>query len=393
MHLHNSASERLEPVRTVDGVARLYVCGITPYDATHLGHAATYLAFDTLGRALRQSGVEVDYAQNITDVDDPLFERANATNVDWQELAQEQTDLFRSDMAALRVIPPDSYVRVQDVLVETADAVGRLVERDLGYAVPTPDADGDDIYFDLAAVEASGLYEPGFVSHFAPERLAEAFVEFGGDPDREGKRSTFDPLLWRAARPEEPSWPSPVGRGRPGWHVECAIIATGALGEHVSIQAGGRDLRFPHHEMSAAHASGLTGKPFADHYAHAGLIAYEGTKMSKSLGNLVLVSKLVAAGHDPAAIRLAVLSHHYREDWEWFDGELDAAAARLDTWRAAAARSEPSPEHAPVQRLREAIADDLDTPAAIRLVDEWAAQERPSAAMRTAVDALLGIRL
>ncbi|MDJ1370130.1 cysteine--1-D-myo-inosityl 2-amino-2-deoxy-alpha-D-glucopyranoside ligase [Gulosibacter molinativorax] len=393
--LYNTATETVEAVKLEDGVARLYVCGITPYDATHLGHAATYLAFDTLVRALGQAGVPVEYSQNITDVDDPLFERADATNVDWQELASSQTDLFRGDMAALRVVPPNSYVRVQDVIEEIADAVGVLLDRGLGYTVPTEESEGEDVYFDLRASQEGDLYELGAMSHFSPEKLGEAFVEFGGDPDRPGKRSPLDPLLWRAQRDGEPSWPSRAGDGRPGWHVECAVIATGTLGDTVSIQAGGRDLRFPHHEMTAAHASAITQQRFTDHYAHAGLVAYEGAKMSKSLGNLVLVSKLTEAGNDPAAVRLAVIAHHYREDWEWFAEELVAATERLETWREAAARADAETAEASDygQRIREAIANDLDTPTAIAIVDAWAGEERPDPAVIDVVDALLGVKL
>lgn len=399
--LYNTETEQIEAVKTLAGVARLYVCGITPYDATHLGHAATYLAFDTLVRALRQADIPVEYTQNITDVDDPLFERANATNIDWRDLAQSQTDLFRSDMSALRVIPPNAYVRVQDVIEEIASGVGVLLDRGIGYTVPTEDAAGEDVYFDLRATQDLDLYELGRMSHFSPERLAEAFVEFGGDPDRPGKRSPLDPLLWRAERKGEPSWPSPAGRGRPGWHVECAVIATGTLGDSVSVQGGGRDLRFPHHEMTAAHAAAITNRPFTDHYAHAGLVSYQGAKMSKSLGNLVLVSELTEAGHDPAAVRLTVLAHHYRENWEWFEDALGAATERLVTWRAAAERAAPAPEAQDAakpgtdfaRRIRAAVARDLDTPDAIEVVDEWARQEHPDTAVIDVVDALLGVRL
>ena len=410
--LYDSAAQDAREVAPAGADVRLYVCGITPYDATHLGHAATYLAFDTLLRALTQAGHTVDYAQNVTDVDDPLFERAAKVGRPWNDIALEQTDLFRSDMRALRVVPPTSYVRVQDVVPDIADAVGALLEAGFGYRVPTEDAEGEDIYFDVAAAQSRTDYRLAGVSHFSPERLAEAFVEFGGDPDRPGKRNPLDPLLWRAAREGEPSWPTPFGAGRPGWHVECAVIATESLGDLVTIQGGGRDLRFPHHEMSAAHAEALTGERFAEFYAHAGLIAYDGTKMSKSLGNLVLVSKLTAAGHDPAAIRLAVLAHHYREDWEWTDADLAAAEARLAFWRSAAERASTAdtaeraagsdaPDDARskddgvarIQALREAVANDLDTPAALRLVDEWAGAATPSAAVIDAIDALLGIRL
>jgi L-cysteine:1D-myo-inositol 2-amino-2-deoxy-alpha-D-glucopyranoside ligase len=393
VRLFDSAADDVRPLEAdADGRVRLYVCGITPYDATHLGHAATYVAFDSLIRALRQSGVEVQYAQNVTDVDDPLLERAEKTGVAWEELAESQTDLFRGDMAALRVIPPQSYVRVKDVVTEIAEFVDQLVADGFGYTVPTLGAAGDDVYFDVTAAQNTGLYQLGASSHYSPARLAEAFEEFGGDPERPGKRSPFDPLLWRAERPGEPSWDASVGRGRPGWHVECAVIATSELGPQVTVQAGGRDLRFPHHEMTAAHASAITGKPFARHFSHAGLVAYEGTKMSKSLGNLVLVSNLTAAGHDARAVRLAVLCHHYRSDWEWTDADLANNEARLESWLAAAARATGA-GNVVSDRMRERIANDLDTTGVIAIVDEWAAAEEPEAAVVDAVDALLGIDL
>lgn len=405
--LYDAGTDSVRQVTTPDGVATLYVCGITPYDATHLGHAATYLAFDTLNRALRQGGVAVRFAENITDVDDPLLERAERDQVDWQQLAQSQTDLFRSDMDQLRVIAPDAFVRVQDAIDEIATAVAQLLRDGFAYSVTTPDAVDDDIYLDVQAVQARTPYELGAISHFSPEQLAAAFVEFGGDPDRPGKRSPLDPLLWRVARVNEPSWQAADGvpAGRPGWHVECSVIATGALpvaaeGTLISIQGGGRDLLYPHHEMSAAHASALTGREFAGHFTHAGLVAYQGEKMSKSLGNLVLVSKLVAAGHDPMAVRLAVLAHHYRSSWEWFATDLDAAQARLSRWRAAAQRAEVSgseesgsKESVVRRQLREAIANDLDTPTMIEAVDAWAELENPQADVIEAVDALLGVPL
>ncbi|KAB1660186.1 cysteine--1-D-myo-inosityl 2-amino-2-deoxy-alpha-D-glucopyranoside ligase [Pseudoclavibacter chungangensis] len=403
--LFDSSTGEVVPVQP-DAHATLYVCGITPYDATHLGHAATYLAFDTLGRAWRDAGIEVSYSQNITDVDDPLLERATATGVDWEDLAQSQTDLFRSDMAALRVIPPDHYVRVQDVVDETAEAVGRMLEEGTAYRVPiTADADpapldaGDgDVYFDVEAAQRLTSWRLGSVSRFDAEHMASAFVEFGGDPDRPGKRGRLDPLLWRAARAGEPSWPTPIGRGRPGWHVECSVIATGTLGTGITVQGGGRDLRFPHHEFSAAHATAITHETFAHHFAHAGLVAYDGEKMSKSLGNLVLVSKLTAEGHDPAAIRLAILSNHYRDDWSWSDELLDRAEERLARWRAHAATvavddaASAQADSPLVTRIRRAVANDLDTPTAVAVVDEWAAGDADPA-VPGIVDALLGITL
>ena len=403
--LYDSATGEITPVHPEE--ARLYVCGITPYDATHLGHAATYLAFDTLGRAWRDAGVPVSYTQNITDVDDPLLERAARTGRDWQAIALEQTELFRSDMANLRIVPPDAYVRVQDVIDETAEAVAAMLEEGIAYRVPIADdaspapveAGASDLYFDVRLAEQRTAWRLGGSSRFSPERLAEAFREFGGDPERPGKRDPFDPLLWRAAREGEPAWPTPIGAGRPGWHIECAVIATGTLGSTVTVQAGGRDLMFPHHELSAGHASAMTREPFAQHYAHAGLVAYEGTKMSKSLGNLVLVSRLVEQGHEPAAIRLAILQHHYRSDWEWTDRQLAESADQLGRWRAHAAGVREGDGAAAVAdsprvtRIRQAIANDLDTPTAIAEVEAWAREGEQDAGVITLVDALLGIEL
>ena len=385
----------------VDGRVGLYVCGITPYDATHLGHASTYLAFDGLQRLWIDAGLDVDYVQNITDVDDPLLERATATGVDWRELAQSQVDLFRTDMAALRVLPPRDYVAVTEAVAPVADAVRRLVDAGFGYEVDTPDArdaGSRDIYFDIDAAAERTEWHLGLESRLDAATMAEFFAERGGDPDRAGKRNRLDPLLWRAARVGEPSWPSPVGEGRPGWHIECSVIALDSLGPHFSVQGGGSDLVFPHHEFSAAHATALTGQRFADVHAHAGMVAYQGEKMSKSLGNLVLVSALRAAGVDPSAVRLAVLAHHYRDDWEWTDQGLAEAVTRLERWRDAVARPTASAPHddevALLDELRTVLSSDLDTPAALAAMDRWTAGgHATNGLVAQTIDALLGIDL
>ena len=383
LHLHDTRSGRATPSDPT-APARLYVCGITPYDATHLGHAATYLAFDLLQRQWRDRGTDVVYTQNVTDVDDPLLERAVATGVDWAELAERETQLFREDMAALRVLAPDHYVGA----VESIDLVVDLVER-LGDAVYRVD---DDLYFDVHADTAFGD-----VSGLDDATMRAIFGERGGDPDRAGKRHPLDCLVWQAPRPGEPSWPSRLGPGRPGWHIECAAIALEHLGTAFDVQGGGSDLVFPHHEMSAAEARVATGEEFARAFVHAGMVGYDGEKMSKSKGNLVLVSALRQAGHDPMAIRLALLAHHYRSDWEWRDAEIDEAATRLARWRDAVARPSAPPAGPVVAAVREAMADDLDAPAALLAVDAWMAHdgEDPGAGAQVAaaVDALLGIAL
>ncbi len=378
--------------------ATLYVCGITPYDATHLGHAATYIAFDVLVRAWRDAGKDVMYASNVTDVDDPLLERATATGVDWRQLAADQIALYRADMTALGVLPPDVYRGVVETVPQIAAAVRRMLDAGAAYRVPTPDAAGDDVYADLAADPAFGT-----VAGLDDATMRALSAERGGDPDRPGKRSPLDPLLWRAERAGEPAWDdAALGRGRPGWHIECAVIAADALGVPFDVQGGGSDLVFPHHECSDSHLRVLDGGAAAHVHLHAGMVAYDGHKMSKSLGNLVLVSRLVADGADPAAVRLAVLAHRYRDDWEWTSADLAAAQERLATWRRALSGNG-GPESAPVlAAVRAAVADDLDTPTALAAVDAWARTAlqggvpvehgAPGVVART-VDALLGVRL
>ncbi|MFT3875201.1 MAG: cysteine--1-D-myo-inosityl 2-amino-2-deoxy-alpha-D-glucopyranoside ligase [Propioniciclava sp.] len=376
------------------GAARLYVCGITPYDATHLGHANTYVTFDLLNRVWRDAGLEVHYTQNVTDVDDPLLERANATGADWRALAADQTQLFRTDMEALRVLPPDHYVGA----VESIPLVLALIERlrATGLIYQVEDADYPDWYF--ACSEAP---EFGEVSHLDRAAALVIFGERGGDPDRPGKRDALDCLVWRMAREGEPSWPSPLGQGRPGWHIECTAIALEYLGESFDVQGGGSDLVFPHHEMCAAEARAATGAPFARAYLHAGMVGYQGEKMSKSKGNLVFVSRLRAEGVDPMAIRLALLAHHYRSDWEYTDADLDRARTRLAAWRDVANRGLGTPADSTVRALRDALRDDLDAPAALALVDAWVTASATAGAgdaasvaeVVAAVDALLGVRL
>ncbi|MEK6344548.1 MAG: cysteine--1-D-myo-inosityl 2-amino-2-deoxy-alpha-D-glucopyranoside ligase [Curtobacterium sp.] len=392
--VHDTATGKpVDPTRG-DERAALYVCGITPYDATHLGHAATYLAFDSLLRSWRDAGLDTDYAQNTTDVDDPLLERAARDGVDWQELAASQIDLFRRDMEALRILPPDDYVAVTDEVDRVAEAVAFLQETGYAYDVPTEDSEGDDVYFDVNRPTEAWVL--GDESRLDRDTMLALSAERGGDPERPGKRDPLDPLLWRAARDGEPSWDTLLGPGRPGWHIECSVIAGDKLGLPISVQGGGSDLVFPHHEMSAGHAAALAHQPLANAYVHTGMIAYQGEKISKSLGNLVTVRGLLDEGADPRAIRLALLSHKYSDDWEWFPAELESATTRLASWDAWAAGS---PSHADdaadvIARIRARVADDLDTPGAVAAVDTaLAGGTAATPELLDLVDALLGIRL
>jgi L-cysteine:1D-myo-inositol 2-amino-2-deoxy-alpha-D-glucopyranoside ligase len=379
---------------------RMYVCGVTPYDATHLGHAATYVTFDLVVRAMLDAGHEVDYVQNVTDVDDPLLERAARDGRDWRELATSEIDLFREDMTALGVLPPNQLLGVVESMDEIVDAVRRLVESGAAYGVPVPAAEGtgEDVYLDLA--RASGF---GEVSHWTREEMEAVFPRRGGDPERPGKRDPLDPLLWRAAREGEPSWPDDLlGPGRPGWHIECTAISLGHLGVPFDIKGGGTDLVFPHHEMSAVQATALTGcDVFARHYVHQAMVGFEGEKMSKSKGNLVLVSRLRARGVDPMAIRLLLLAQHYRREWEFTEALLDDAAARLELWRSAFSVNLGADATDTIAAVRGAVADDLDTASALAAVDAWAEKTLAGAEddraapglLARSVDAILGVRL
>ncbi|GAA3285873.1 cysteine--1-D-myo-inosityl 2-amino-2-deoxy-alpha-D-glucopyranoside ligase [Nesterenkonia halobia] len=412
LRLHDTATGRLADVEPRDGVGSLYVCGITPYDATHLGHANTYVNFDLLVRYWRACGLEVQYVQNVTDVDDPLFERAAATGIDWRELGEEQTELFRRDMAALGVIAPDVFRGAAESVPEVVADVERLVEAGIGYRVPVPEservdaADGDDVYFDIAAAESATDWRLGSIGAYDRAAMEELFPERGGDPQRAGKRDALDPLLWSARRAGEPWWEGgALGPGRPGWHIECSVISRRHLPAPFAVQGGGSDLRFPHHEFSAAHATAADGVPLAETYVHTGMVGLRGEKMSKSQGNLVLVSALRADGVDPQAVRVLLLSHHHRSDWSFTDEELAASGERLQRWKEALARAPQSARGGDADQepedlqhaLHSTLSQDLNAPAALEQLDRWAAGQLAAGtdAARAAdvVQALLGIDL
>ncbi len=392
--VHDTATgERV--TTTPQDAARLYVCGITPYDATHLGHAATYVGFDLLNRAWRNAGHDVVYVQNVTDVDDPLLERAEKVKVDWVELAERETELFRQDMTALRVLPPDHYIGAVEAIPIIIELISHLDRLGVLYRVD------DDLYYSVTADPTFGE-----VSGWDRDEMLRIFPERGGDPDREGKKDPLDCVVWLGKRPGEPSWDSPFGPGRPGWHIECTAIAMKYLGAAFDVQGGGSDLVFPHHEMGAGHAQvAEPGARFAQTYAHAGMVAYDGEKMSKSRGNLVFVSALRNSDVDPMAIRLALLRHHYRSDWEWTDDQLFAAVDALAGWRRAVALGAGAPAGPVVEEVLAALADDLDAPRATAAVDRWVAAtlgtdgladtSDPDAAatMLAVLDAALGLTL
>jgi len=390
----DTAAQRLVSIGPDTGTARMYVCGITPYDATHIGHANTYIAFDLLHRVWRDRGLAVNYVQNVTDIDDPLLERAADIGIDWAVLAEQQTRLFAADMAALNVLPPRHYVGAVESIPLTVDLIEQLQGRHAVY--PVDDRDFEDLYF----AQASD-FEFGSLSRLPEDEAIAIFRERGGDPDRPGKKAPLDCLVWRHARNGEPSWPSALGAGRPGWHIECTAIALDLLGAAFDVQAGGSDLIFPHHEMCAAQGRVATDQPFAQAYLHSGMVGLDGEKMSKSRGNLVFVSALRRSGVDPMAIRLALLGHHYREDWDWSDELLISAQGRLNRWREAVRLTAGLNADEVLVQLRAALAQDLDAPSALAAVDAWAGAsmaidsddaEAPALVAR-ACEALLGVTL
>lgn len=373
---------------------RMYVCGITPYDATHLGHAATYITFDLVNRYLRAMGKTVHFVENVTDIDDPLLERARRDNVDWKVLARSQINLFRGDMSDLHVIPPAHYIGAVESIPLVVDAVAKLQKLDSVYELEK------DLYFSVRADKKFGSR-----AHLSQSEMLVLSAERGGDPARPGKRDPLDALVWLQERPGEPSWPSPFGNGRPGWHIECCAIALNYLPishneEYViDIQGGGSDLLFPHHEMGAAQAAVLTGKDFARIYMHAGLIGLDGEKMSKSRGNLAFLSTLVENGADPMAVRLALIADHYAQDRMWSDDRLIAATKFLDRLRLLLSRPEVAPTNSAIQGIIDAMAHNLDTPAALALLEAWCVETEKGSVggsageLSRAIDLLLGIAI
>ncbi len=353
----------------IGSTQRMYVCGITPYDATHLGHAATYLTFDLINRYTRLSGGSVHFVENITDIDEPLLERAARDSTDWVSLAQKETDLFATDMTALRILPPDWFVPATQAMDLVEQAILQMQERGFVYEVE------GDLYFRVS----SFLIE----LPYSLDKCLEIFAERGGDPARIGKEHPLDPILWIANKNDEPGWASKHGFGRPGWHIECAVISLRYLlgpdfiagdstrSSLIDIQGGGSDLIFPHHFMSAVQVKAMTGQSFARGYVHTGMVGLDGEKMSKSKGNLVFVSKLLQQGIDPVVIRFALLQDHYASDRMWSDEKLVDAISQVGAIRSALSRQEVAQTSTLVLDIVQALANNLDTPTVMTLIGDW----------------------
>ena len=340
----------------------MYSCGITPYDAAHLGHAAVYLYFDMLQRRLQDAGHETKCVRNVTDVDDDILRKARELGVHYLDLAAEEMARFDAEMGLLNLLPVYSEPRATSAISEILSLIGEALEG--GHAYES----GGSVYFSVAS-----FADFGRISGYDRAHMLVLAAEHGGRPDDPNKRDPLDFVLWQPSLPDEPAWESRWGPGRPGWHIECSALVLRELGETIDIHGGGRDLVFPHHECETAQSESVTGKPFVRLWFHVGLVGLHGTKMSKSLGNLVFVGDLCKEW-DPAAVRLALLAHHYREDWDWrTDEDMPAAAARVALWRSAPAGD----GRAGLSAVRAALDDDLDTPAALRALDEEATAGRP----------------
>jgi len=387
MRLYDTARGEVVPFEP-GPTASIYVCGITPYDATHLGHAFTYLTFDLVVRRLEDLGHEVCMVRNVTDVDDSILGKARELDVDYLDLAAREMDLFHADLAALDLRPATAEPTATGSIDGMLDLIGRLEANGHTYTV-----DGNT-FFDVSTWDGFGS-----LTGLDEATMLEYAAERGGHPDDPRQRNPLDFVLWQASAKDEPSWDSPFGPGRPGWHIECSAMAMAELGETIDLHGGGDDLTFPHHECEAAQSWAATGAPLARHWMHVGMVAYEGTKMSKSLGNLVFVRNLRRM-HDPRAIRLALMAHHYRDGFEWFDYNIDDAITRLDRLIAAARRGK-GPNPAPtLAAVRAALDDDLDTATARQAIDLLAGgilsgsgDDPTSASGLATAAALLGVRL
>ncbi len=355
VRLHDTARGEIVPFEPAGPIVTMYTCGITPYDSTHLGHAATYLTYDVLQRRLRDLGFDTRCVRNVTDVDDSILPKARELGVHYLDLAAGELARFDADMERLEMIPAWSEPRATSAIADIRGFIGMVLESGHAYVA------GGAVYFDVSTAP-----EFGFLSHLDRDEMLALAAERGGNVDDPNKRDPLDFVLWQPSLDDEPSWDTLWGPGRPGWHIECSALCLRELGTTIDLHGGGADLIFPHHECEAAQSRAATGEPLVRHWMHQAMVRMDGEKMSKSLGNLVFVSDL-AQYWDPRAIRLACISHHYRDSWEWHGALMPGADERLRRWVAAGEGS------GGLDEARLALDEDLDTPSAIEAIDAAAA--------------------
>jgi L-cysteine:1D-myo-inositol 2-amino-2-deoxy-alpha-D-glucopyranoside ligase len=372
MRLYDTARCEIVPFEPGELVT-MYTCGVTPYDAAHLGHATTYLVYDVLQRRLRDMGHRTQCVRNITDIDEPLFEKARQLGMNWKDLGDQQVEYFSKSMNALGLLPAFAEPRATESIPDVLGFIGMVLDSKQAYE------SGGSVYFDVGSWASFGE-----VSHLSEAEMLAIAAERGGNIEDPNKRNPLDFVLWQPSADDEPSWPSMWGEGRPGWHIECSALSMRELGETIDLHGGGTDLIFPHHECEAAQSQAATGEPFVRHWMHVEMVRMHGEKMSKSLGNLVFVGDLLEEW-EAAAIRLMVSSHHYRDSWEWNESLMPAAAKRLQAWR----KADAGDGDAGLDAVRDALDNDLDTPGALALLDTEAAAGRRV----TQAASLLGIEL
>ena len=355
LHLYDTARRSVVPFEPGDDVL-MYTCGITPYDSTHFGHANTFLAYDVLQRHLIDKGHTVTCVRNVTDVDDPLFDKARELGIHYLDLAAAEEARFERDMVALNALPVASTPRASSAIPDIRGFIGMVIDR--GYAYEA----GGSVYFDVTKFDSFGA-----MSQYSDEEMLAFAKERGGQVDDPNKRNALDFVLWQPSAADEPSWDTLWGPGRPGWHIECSALALRELGTTIDLHGGGSDLIFPHHECERAQSEAATGETFVKHWMHTCMVALDGEKMSKSLGNLVFVDKLRET-YDARAIRMASIEHHYRTDWEWDDGLMDRNVERLARWNA---HGSTNPDL--LDEVRKRLDEDLDTPGAFAAIDSAAA--------------------
>jgi L-cysteine:1D-myo-inositol 2-amino-2-deoxy-alpha-D-glucopyranoside ligase len=370
MQLYDTARREVVPFEP-GHVVTMYTCGITPYDSTHLGHATAYVTYDVLQRRLRDLGHDTQCVRNVTDVDDDILRKARELGVHYLDLAAEETARFDADIRALNNLPCFSEPRATSAIHDILGFIGMVLDRGHAYRA------GGAVYFSVGSFENFGQ-----LSHFSRDEMLELAAQRGGNPDDPDKRDPLDFVLWQPSAPDEPSWESLWGPGRPGWHIECSALALRELGTTIDLHGGGSDLVFPHHECESAQSEAATGQPFVRHWMHQAMVRMDGEKMSKSLGNLVFVSELVKEW-EPMVVRVAIVAHHYRDSWEWDATLMPEAAERLERWRRAGEGD------AALDEVRAALDADLDTPGAVVAIDRAANDGRGV----SSAAALLGVEL
>ena len=380
--MFDSKTQQNNPIGQANKKVQIYVCGITPYDSAHLGHAFTYLTFDLVIRTLNFIGKKTNYVQNITDIDDPLFERARQSGANWQSIVQSQLEVYRSDMSALNILPPDHFVGVMENMELIISRIGQTISNDLSYQI------GTEWYFKTDPAKLSKLVES-----IPNNELLLMAKERGCDTDRQGKINALDPIIWKASKEDEPNWKEEFGTGRPGWHIQCISLANKYAELPLDIQGGGKDLIFPHHSMSEEQNSALGFGELALNYCHVGMVSYQGSKMSKSKGNLVFVHQLISEGISPMVIRLALMMHHWRSDWEYKNELIEDA--RQTFGDLSIKLSGKFVSQSDQDKIIEIMLNDLDVPKVLSFLKEVKplSESTNNVSIDLLLEALLGLKL